>query len=107
MTETKSVFTAALQAAQEDLFKYVQHSCFLVVSHDGCWGRGKNVEEAARICVEQGASRQTAATVLFILGDESAEVSKSGLILRDAGSHNITVIERVRLGALIPNRKEA
>lgn len=104
-TATKSSpFSPALQAAQEDLFNYVQHSCFLVISHDGYWARGKSVKEAARNCAKEGARRANPCSVLLLLGDETAEVDRNGYIIRDAGSHNITVIERVRLGALI--RKE-
>jgi hypothetical protein len=99
--EKESPFTPALQAAEEDLFKYMNTHCFLVVSHDGYWGRGSTVEEAAEKCVDEGGRRQNSASVLLIVGDKTPEVNGHGYIIRDAGSHNITVIERVRLGALI------
>jgi hypothetical protein len=44
--------------------------------------------------------------VLLILGDETAEISQGGNIIRDAGSQKITVIERVRLGALILKKRK-
>jgi hypothetical protein len=108
MKETKSSpFTPALQAAQGDVFHYVQHSCFLVISHDGYWARGKSVEETARNCAKEGARKANTCSVLLILGDETAEVNENGYIIRNPGSHNITVIERIRLGALIQTgRKE-
>ena len=95
-------FTPALQAAQDDLHKYLNASCYLVISHDGYWARGKEVVEAAKECVEEGASRSHDASVLLIIGDTAAEVNNHGYIIREAGSHNIKVISRVRLGALLP-----
>jgi hypothetical protein len=105
MTTSINVFTPALKAAEADLFKYLNTSCFLVISHDGYWGRGDSVEKAARVCVKEGASRARTATVLLILGDQTPEIDKAGYVVRDAGSHNIKVIERIRLGALIPKVK--
>jgi hypothetical protein len=104
MTTPINVFTPALKAAEADLFKYLNTSCFLVISHDGYWGRGDAVDKAAQVCVREGASRAKSATVLLILGDQTPEIDKAGYVVRDAGSHNINVIERIRLGALIPNQ---
>ncbi len=97
----QSVFAPALEAVRGDLLKYLDAFCYLVVSHDWYWGRGDTVEKAARTCLSQGASRKAPATVLLILGDATAEVNQGGNIIRDAGSHRITVIERIRLGALV------
>jgi hypothetical protein len=95
-------FTPALQAAEDDLRKHLNASCYLVISHNGYWGRGKDVEEAAKNCIKEGASRSHNASVLLIVGDTTAEVNSHGYIIRAAGSHNIRVISRVRLGALLP-----
>ena len=97
----QKVFTAALKKVQKDLLKYVEASCYLVVSHDWYWARGESIEEGARNCVKQGASGSGSASVLLILGDETAEINEAGYVIRDAGSHSITVIERIRLGSLI------
>jgi hypothetical protein len=99
--KSASPFTPGLQAVKDDLFKYLQVSCFLVISHDGYWGRGKTVEEAASVCAREGASRTHPASVLLIVGDETAEVNEGGYVVRDAGSYNITVIGRIKLGALL------
>ena len=96
-----SAFTPALQEARDDLRKYVNSSCFLVMSHNGYWGRGDTVEKAAQQCIGHGGTRSSMATVLLILGDKTAEIDRYGSVIRDAGSHNITVLERVRLGALM------
>jgi hypothetical protein len=101
-----SAFTPALEAVRGDLLKYIEASCYLVVSHDGYWGRGDTADKAALTCLNQGASRTALATVLLILGDETAEISQGGNIIRDAGSQKITVIERVRLGALILKKRK-
>jgi hypothetical protein len=100
--ESAKVFTPALQAAQDDLNKFINASCFLVVSHDGYWGRGKEVEEAAKQCIEEGGCRTGNASVFLIIGDTTAEVNSYGYIIREAGSYNITVISHIKLGALLP-----
>ena len=93
--------TSALKKAQKDLLKYLEASCYLVISHNGYWARGETIDQGARNCVKQGAKRSGSASVLLILGDETAEINDAGYVIRDAGSHSITVIERIRLGALI------
>jgi|ERR1039458_4159854 hypothetical protein len=98
----QTVFTPALKAAQDDLQKYLEASCYLVISHDGYWGRGDTVDEGDRNCVKQGASRSGSASVLLILGDKTAEINEADYVIRDAGSHSNTVIEKIRLGSLIP-----
>jgi hypothetical protein len=97
----QKVFTLALKRAQRDLLRYLEASCYLVISHDGYWGRGDTVDQGARNCLKQGASRSGSASVLLILGDETAEINEAGSVIRDAGSHSITVIERIRLGSLL------
>ena len=97
----RKVFTPALKKVQKDLLKYLEASCYLVISHDWYWARGTSIEEGARNCVKQGAKRSGSASVLLILGDETAEINEAGYVIRDTGSHSITVIERIRLGALI------
>ncbi len=98
---TRRVFTPALEAARNDLRKYLEASSFLVLSHDGHWGRGDTVEEAARNCVKAGAHRSGSASVLLVLGDETAEVNEAGYIIHDPGSHSIKVLERIKLSSLI------
>jgi hypothetical protein len=97
----QKVFTPALEAARNDLLKYLEASCYLVISHDGYWGRGDTIDQGARNCLKQGAARSGSASVLLILGDETAEINEAGYVIRDAGSHSITVIGRIRLGSLI------
>jgi hypothetical protein len=97
----QKVFTPGLEAAQNDLRKYLEASCYLVISHDGYWGRGDTIDQGGRNCAKQGASRSGSASVLLVLGDETAEINEAGYVIRDAGSHSITVIDKVRLGALI------
>ncbi len=99
----RSVFTPALKRAENDLLKYLESSCYLVVSHDGYWGRAETVEKGARNCLKQGASRKGTASVLLVLGDETAEINEAGYIIRDAGSHSVTVIEQIKLGSLVKN----
>jgi len=96
----QKVFTPALEAARNDLLKYLEASCYLVISHDGYWGRGNTIDQGAR-CAKQGASRSGSASVLLILGDEAAEINEAGYVIRDAGSHSITIIQRTRLGSLL------
>jgi hypothetical protein len=96
----QAVFTPALKAAQDDMREYLEASCYLVISHDGYWGRADTVDEGARNCVKQGASRSGSASVLLVLGDKTAEINEAGYVIRDAGSHSITVIEKIRLGSL-------
>jgi hypothetical protein len=97
----QKVFTPALEAALNDLLKYLEASCYLVISHDGYWGRGNTIDQGARNCLKQGASRSASCSVLLVLGDETAEISEAGYVVRDSGSHSITVIGRTRLGSLI------
>jgi len=97
----RKVFTPALKKVQKDLLKYLEASCYLVISHDGYWGRGNTIDKGARNCFKQGASRSESASVLLILGDETAEINEAGYVIRDAGSHSITIIDRIRLGSLI------
>jgi hypothetical protein len=96
-----NIFTPALKRVERDLFSYLESSCYLVVSHDGYWGRGDSVEDGTRSCLKQGASRKGTASVLLILGDETAEINEAGYIIRDAGSHSITVLARIKLGSLL------
>ena len=74
----QKVFTPALKAAWNELLKYLEDLCYLVISHDGYWGRGDTIDKGARNCVKQGARRCGSASVLLILGDETAEVNEAG-----------------------------
>jgi hypothetical protein len=100
-TSAISVFSAALKSVQDDRLNYLATFSFLVVSHDGYWGRGETIEAAAKTCSREGASRNSTASVLLILGDKTPEINQAGYVIRDAGSHSIKIIERIRLGALI------
>jgi hypothetical protein len=97
----QTVFTPALKAAQVELRKCLEATCYLVISHDGYWGRGDTVDEGARNCVKQGASRSGSASVLLVLGDKTGEINEAGYVIREARSHSITVIEKIRLGSVV------
>ncbi len=100
-TKTRRVFTPALEAARGDLLKYLEAFCYLVISHDGHWGRGDTIEEAVGICIKAGAHRSRSASVLLVLGNETAEVNKAGYVIREGGSHSIKLLECIRLSSLI------
>jgi hypothetical protein len=99
----RRVYTPASGTARSDLLEYLEASCYLVISHDGHWGRGDTVEKAAQACIKAGAHRSKFASVLLILGDETAELNAAGYIIRDAGSHSIKVLERIKLSSLTKN----
>ena len=46
--QQQPVFTPAMEAVRGDLLKYLETSCYLVISHDGYWGRGETAETAER-----------------------------------------------------------
>ena len=99
-TKTRRVFTPALEAARDELLKYLEAFCFLVISHDGHWGRSDTIKKAARVCIKAGAQRSTLASVLIVLGDETAEVNGAGYSIRDAGSQSVKLFERIKLSSL-------
>lgn len=68
----------------------VSKFCFLVISL-GSWARGKTIVEAAAGCIRCGARRSDRVRVQLILGDSTAEVSRDGYIIRDAGSYNFDI----------------
>lgn len=57
--------------------------CYLVMSGSGYWGRGKSLKEAAAVCQENGANKTDRCIARLVLGDDTAEISESGRLIRE------------------------
>ena len=67
----------------------------------GYWGRGPTLQEAAALCLKQGANKRDRAIARLIMGDDKPTVSGCGDIWFDEKAENIALGNNFKLGALL------
>ena len=85
-----AVFTPSLEAARDDLFKYIDTNCYIAIG-PGYWARGVSPGHAARMARKEGGISKDKVSIYLVLGDKTAEVNEGARIITEAGAH----VERV------------
>ena len=78
-----------------------QDIAFVVLAATGHWGRGTNLDAAARACVTAGCQRSARVSLSMVLNDPMPHVSHAGSIIANAKASVYTIGVVRTLGSLI------
>ena len=71
-----------------------------------CWGRGKTVERAKRICQLNFGTEKMVNYFVYKTDDITIEVSPSGTIIRDQSSNQLEIIQKIENGVEVKKEKK-